>query len=135
MERFKQRVPRAIWQRTALLGSRKPTDPNQPTRTQPNRKCIAKSKTRLKPKSDSAISQHLLESNQCARNYSDLRFKILTTAHSITSLKPVGSGLYFTEKNRFEQSKAVRTYSSTVSIRLEPAVTRYITFLRSAFGL
>ena len=38
--------------------------------------------TQFEPESDSAIEQHLLESNQCARNYSDLRFKILTTAHS-----------------------------------------------------
>ena len=34
------------------------------------------------PESDSAIGQHLLESNQCARNYSDSQFKILTTARS-----------------------------------------------------
>ena len=50
--------------------------------TQPNRKCKAKSKTQFKPESNSAIGQHLLEYNQCARNYSDLRFKILTTARS-----------------------------------------------------
>ena len=31
---------------------------------------------------DSAIGQHLLESNQGARNYSDSWFKILTTARS-----------------------------------------------------
>ena len=55
---------------------------SQPTRTQPNRKCKAKSKTQFEPESDSAIGQHLLESNQCARNYSDSQFKILTTARS-----------------------------------------------------
>ena len=47
---------------------------------QPNRKCNEKSKTQFEPESDSAIGQYLLESNQCARNYSDSRFKILTTA-------------------------------------------------------
>ena len=70
-ERIKQHVPKAIRQKTS-----------QPTRTQPNRKCKAKSKTQFEPESDSAIGQHLLESNQCARNYSDSQFKILTTARS-----------------------------------------------------
>ena len=51
-------------------------------RTQPNRKCKEKSKTQLEPESDSAIGQHLLQSNQCAHNYSDSHFKILTTARS-----------------------------------------------------
>ena len=70
-ERIKQHVPKAIRQKTS-----------QPTRTQPNRKCKAKSKTQFEPENDSAIGQHLLESNQCARNYSDSQFKILTTARS-----------------------------------------------------
>ena len=55
---------------------------SQPTRTQPNRNCKAKSKTQFEPESDSAIGQHLLESNQCAPNYSDSQFKIPTTARS-----------------------------------------------------
>ena len=55
-------------------------------------------------------------------------FEILTTARQIT-LEPVGSDVYFTEKNRFVQAKAVRIYPSTVSIRSEPAVTIYIAFL------
>ena len=58
------------------------THRSQPTRTQPNRKCKAKSKTQFEPESDSAIGRHLLESNQCALNYSDLQCKILTTARS-----------------------------------------------------
>ena len=58
------------------------THRSQPTRTQTNRKCKAKSKTQFEPESDSAIGQHLLESNQCARKYSDSQFKILTTARS-----------------------------------------------------
>ena len=66
-----EHVPKAIRQKTS-----------QPTRTQPNRKCKAKSKTQFEPESDSAIGQHLLESNQCARNYSDSQFKILTTGRS-----------------------------------------------------
>ena len=80
-ERIKQHVPKAIRQKTTLTQKRG-THRFQPTRTQPNRKCKAKSKTQFEPESDSAIGQHLLESNQCARNYSDSRFKILTTAHS-----------------------------------------------------
>ena len=40
------------------------------------------SKTQFEPESDSAIGQHLLESNQCARNYFDSQLKILTTACS-----------------------------------------------------
>ena len=41
-----------------------------------------KSKTQFESESDSAIGQHLVESNQCACNYSDSQFKILTTARS-----------------------------------------------------
>ena len=80
-ERIKQHVPKAIRQKTTLT-QEQGTHRSQPTRTQPNRKCKAKSKTQFEPESDSAIGQHLLESNQCARNYSDSRFKILTTARS-----------------------------------------------------
>ena len=78
-ERIKQQVPKAIRQR-ATLTQEQETHRYQTTRTQPNRKCKAKSNTQFEPESDSAIGQHLLESNQCARNYSDSRFKILTTA-------------------------------------------------------
>ena len=46
-ERIKQHVPKAIRQKTS-----------QPTRTQPNRKCKAKSKTQFEPECDSAIGQH-----------------------------------------------------------------------------
>ena len=67
---------KAIGQKTTLT-QEQGTHRSQPTRTQPNRKCKAK-KTQFEPESDSAIGQHLLESNQCARNYSDSRFKILT---------------------------------------------------------
>ena len=58
------------------------THRSQLTRTQPNRKCKAKSKTQFEPESDSALGQHLLKSNRCARNFSDSQFKILTTARS-----------------------------------------------------
>ena len=80
-ERIKEHVPKAIRQKTTLTHEQG-THRSQPTRTQPNRNCKAKSKTQLEPESDSAIGQHLLESNQCARNYSDSQFKILTTARS-----------------------------------------------------
>ena len=120
-ERIKQHVPKAIKQKTTLTQEHG-TYRSQPTRTQPNRKCKAKSKTQFEPDSDLATGQHLLESNQCARNYSDSRFKILTTARSQVSLEPVESGLYFTEKNRFVQAKAVRIHSTTVSVRSKLAI-------------
>ena len=72
---------KAIGQKTTLT-QEQGTHQSQPTRTQPRRKCKANSKTQFEPESDSAIGQHLLESNQCARNYSDSQFKILTTARS-----------------------------------------------------
>ena len=72
-ERIKQHVPKAIRQKTTLT-QEQGTHRSQPTRTQPNRKCKAKSKTQFEPESDSAIGQHLLESNQCAHNYSDSQF-------------------------------------------------------------
>ena len=77
-ERINQHVPKAIRQKTTLT-QEQGTHRSQPSKTQPNKKCKAKSKTQFEPESDSAIGQHLLESNQCARNYSDSRFKILTT--------------------------------------------------------
>ena len=80
-KRIKQHVPKAIRQKTTLT-QEQGTHRSQPTRTQPNRKWKAKSKTQFKPESDSAIGRHLLESNQCACNYSDSQFKILITARS-----------------------------------------------------
>ena len=80
-ERITQHVPKAIRRKTTFT-QEQGTHRSQPTRTQPNRKCKAKSKTQFEPESDSAIGQHLLESNECARNYSDSQFKILTTACS-----------------------------------------------------
>ena len=80
-ERIKQHVPKAIRQKTTLTPEQG-THRSQPNRTQPNKKSKAKSKTQFEPESDSAIGQHLLEFHQCARNYSDSQFKILTTARS-----------------------------------------------------
>ena len=68
-ERIKQHVPKPIRQKTTLA-QEQGTHRSQPTRTQPNRKCKAKSETQLEPESDSAIGQHLLESNQCALGWS-----------------------------------------------------------------
>ena len=61
-ERIKQHVPKATRQR-ATLTQEQGTHRSQPTRTQPNRKCKAKCKTQFEKESDSAIGQHLLESN------------------------------------------------------------------------
>ena len=80
-KRIKQHVPKAIRQKNTLT-QKKGTHRSQTTRTQPNRKCKAKSKTQFEPESDSSIGHHLLESNQSAHNYSDSQFKILTTARS-----------------------------------------------------
>ena len=79
-ERIKQHVPKTIRQKTTLT-QEQGSHQSQPTRTQPNRN-KAKKKTQFEPESDSAVGQHLLKSNQCARNYSDSRFKILTTVRS-----------------------------------------------------
>ena len=61
-ERIMQHVPKAIRQSTTLIREQG-THRSQPTRTQPNRKWKAKSKTQFKPESNSAIGLHLLESN------------------------------------------------------------------------
>ena len=121
-DRIKQHVPKAIRQKTALTHEQG-TQRSQPKRTQPNRKCKAKSKTQFEPESDSAIGQHLLESNQCcARNYSDSRFMILTTARSQFHLSLLEAVYISRKKSRFVQGKAVRIHSTTVSVRSKPAV-------------
>ena len=86
-KRIKQHIPKAIRQR-ATSTQQQATHQSHPTRTQPNRKCKAKSKTPIQPESDSAIGRHLLESSQCACNYADLRYKILTTARSQFHVSP-----------------------------------------------
>ena len=119
-ERIKQHVPKAIKQKNTLtqeLGTHR----SQPTRTQPNKKCKAKNRTQFKPESDSAVGQHLLESNQCARNYSDSQFKILTTACSQFHLSLLEAVHISRKKKRFVQAKAVRIHSTTVSVRSKPA--------------
>ena len=80
-KRIKQHIPKSIRQRTTSTQEQE-THQSQPTRTQPSRKCKAKSKTPLEPESNSAIGQHLLELSQYACKYSDMRFKVLTTARS-----------------------------------------------------
>ena len=80
-ERIKQHVPKAIRQKSTFTQEQE-IHRSQPTGNQLNKKCKAKRKTQFEPESDSAIGQHLLESNQCARNYSDSRFEILITTRS-----------------------------------------------------
>ena len=55
---------------------------NTPISTNQNPAKYKMQSKKFEPESDSAIGQHLLESNQCTRNYSDSQFKILTTARS-----------------------------------------------------
>ena len=121
-ERIKQYVPQAIRQKTTPT-QEQGTQRSQPTRTQPNRKCKAKSKTQFEPESDSAIGQHLLESNQRACNCSDSRFKILTTARSQCHLSLLEAVYNSRKKNKFLLAKAVRIHSTTVLVRSKPAVT------------
>ena len=120
-ERIKQYVPKAIRQKTTLT-QEQGNHRSQPTRTQPNRKCKAKSKTQFEAESDSAIGKHLLESNQCERNYSDSPFKILTTARSRFHLSLLEAVYVSWKNNRFVQAKAVRIHSTTVSVRSKLAV-------------
>ena len=53
-KRIKQHVSKAIRQRNTPTQEQR-IQRSRPTRTQPNRKCKAKSKTQFEPKSDSAI--------------------------------------------------------------------------------
>ena len=103
-ERIKQHVPKAIRQKTTLT-QEQGTHRSPSTRTQPNRKCKAKSKTQFEPESDSANGQHLLESNQCALNYSDSRFKILTTAFAMFHLSLL-EAVYISRKNQICAGKS-----------------------------
>ena len=125
-ERIKQHVPKAIRQKNTLT-QEQGTHRSQPTRTQPNRKCKAKSKTQFEPESDSAIGQHLLESSQCARNYTDSQFKILTTARSHFHLSLL-EAVYVSRKtpDLCRQKQFVFTLQL---FRLKPAVIGSIAFL------
>ena len=120
-ERIKQHVPKAIRQKSTLT-QRQGTHRSQQTRTQPNGKRKAKSKTQFEPESDSVIGQHLLESNQCARNYSGSQFKILTTARSQFHFSLLEAVYISQKKSRFVQAKAVHIHSTTVSVRSKPAI-------------
>ena len=120
-ERIKQHVLKAIRQKNTLT-QKQGAHRSQPTRTQPNRKRKAKSKTQFEPESVLVIGQHLLESNQCARNYSGSQFKILTTARSQYRLSPLEAVYISRKKKRFVLAKAFRIHSTTVSVRSKPAV-------------
>ena len=67
-DHIKQNVPQ--WLRQQLA---------RPRRSQPHRSC---KRNDTKPNCDSAISQHLLDNNQCALNYDNKRFSILAAARS-----------------------------------------------------
>ena len=57
-----------------LISSRELTDSNQQEPSQIENYAKQKVRRKFEPDSDSAIGQHSLESNQCARNYSDSWF-------------------------------------------------------------
>ena len=125
-ERIKQHVPKAIRQKTTL-SQEQGTHRSQPTRTQPNRKCKAKSKTQFEPESDSAIGQHFLESNQCARNYSDSQSKILTTACSQFHLSLL-EAVYISRK-KTDLCRQKQFVFTLQLFWLKPAVIGLIAFL------
>ena len=83
----------------------------------------------MQPESDSAVGQHLLETNRYAHNYFDSGFKILITACSQFHFSLLKAVYISRKKNRFVQAKAVRIYFSTVSLRSEPADGGLIAFL------
>ena len=66
--RIKQHVPQ--WSRQQLA---------RPRRSQPHK---SSKRNDIKPGSDSAIGQHLLDNDQCALNYDNKRFSILAAARS-----------------------------------------------------
>ena len=86
LDRINQHIPRCI------------RSDKRPTKNLPNRECkITNSPTVY---SDSAIVQHLLENEECAKHYNDAQFSILATARSsfhlsvlevtyINSLQPI----------------------------------------------
>ena len=82
----------------------------------------SKSTTQFEPETDSAIYKHLLESNQCARNYSDSWFEIFTTPHSQFHLSLLGAVYISREKPDLCRLKQF-VHPTTVPIRPEPAVT------------
>ena len=67
-DRIKQHVPQ--WLRQQLT---------RPCRSQPHRSC---KRTDTKPNCDSAIGQHLFDNDQCALNYDNKWFSIVTAARS-----------------------------------------------------
>ena len=104
----------------ATLTQEQGTHRSQPTRTQPNRKCKARSKTQFEPESNSAIGQHLLESNECARNYSDSRFKTEVESRTQSSRprprtqkkpRPRTDPLEAKDRNARSQGRGPRTHS------------------------
>ena len=94
-----------------LLRNREPTDLNQ---TEPNQIENAKQKVTLN------LNQRAIQplANIC---WNSISAHATILIRSSVSLEPVGSSLYFTEKNRFVQAKAVRIHSTTVSVRSKPA--------------
>ena len=64
-DRIRQHVPKRIQSRINA------------SRTQPSR---SNKKTTAQPDCDSAIGQHLLKNIECAKNYEDTKYSILTTA-------------------------------------------------------
>ena len=97
----KEHVPKAIRQKSNPIREHQEEETHrfQPTRTQLNRKCKAKSKNQFELASDLAIGQHLLESNLSGRNYYDSWFKILTAACSQFHLSLL-EAVYISRKKR-----------------------------------
>ena len=120
-KRILQHVPKAIRQRTTPT-QKQETHRSHPIRSQPNRKCKAKIKTQFEPEIDSAIGQHLLESNQCASKYSNSRFEILTTSRSQFHLS-VLEAVYVSRKKQICACKSISYLPFNCFDKTRPAVT------------
>ena len=104
-ERIKQHVPKAIRQRTTPTHEQGTHRSNQPEHSQ-----IENTKQKVRLNSNQRAIQplaniNLLESNQCARNYFDSQFKILTTALSQVHLSLL-EAVYISRKKQICADKS-----------------------------
>ena len=82
-DRIKQHVPTSIRTKTTII------------REQPSRMC---KNSNSEMKSDSAIGQHLIKNQECAKTYSDDNFRIIGQARSSFHLSVLESIYIKTEK-------------------------------------
>ena len=98
-DRIRQHVPK--WIRSRINA----------TRTQPSR---SNKKTTAQPDCHSAIGQHLLKNIECAKNYEDTKFSILTTARSQFQLRLLKATRIKIRQPSSVQTKRVCILSATI---------------------